>query len=301
MRILVTGTTGFIGSHLAVHLARAGHDVLATARRPETLPALARVDGIRQERLDLAERDGWTDLMEGCQAVVHVALGWGDDGPAMLEGDTAATVALLEASRRAGVRRFVYTSSTAANGEMTPLNRADRAPRPTDLYGATKAATEMFARAYARDGMSVHVVRPGYIFGEPVLEGARSQPDGRFRDIASAVVAGNPVAVVRHDGTQFLHVADLAQVYSRLLHHDAPFSLHYALSSSWRSWEWVARQAMDIAGRTIPVHREERGYGVDPFLFDVSGIREDFDLDFDNGPRLADHLRWELERASSAT
>lgn len=300
MRILVTGTTGFIGSHLAVHLARAGHEVVATARRPGTLPALAKIDGIRQERLDLSERDGWTGLMDGCQAVVHVALGWGDDGPSMLEADTAATVALLEAARRAGVRRFVYTSSTAANGEMTPLNRADRAPRPTDLYGATKAATEMFARAYAGEGMSVHVVRPGYIFGEPVLDGARSQPDRRFRDIASAIVSGKPVAVIRHDGTQFLHAADLAQVYSRLLDHDAPFSLHYALSSSWRSWEWVAEQAMRLSGRTGTVHREDRGYGADPFLFDVSGIREDFGLDFDNAPRLVDHLRWELDRASSA-
>jgi len=301
MRILVTGTTGFIGSHVAVHLARAGHEVVATARRPETLPALSTVDGIRQERLDLSDRGDWGRLASGCDALVHVALGWGDDGPAMLEADTAATVELLETAKRRGVRRFVYTSSTAANGEMTPLNRADRAARPVDLYGATKAASEMFARAYARDGMSVHVVRPGYIFGEPVLEGARSQPDRRFRDLASGIALGRPVELVRRDGTQFLHAADLARVYERLLGHDADFSLHYALSSAWRSWEWIAREAMELAGKTVPLHLDDRGYGAEPFLFDVSGIRDDFGLDFDNRERLRGHLRWELGRASSPT
>ncbi len=300
MRILITGTTGFIGSHLAVHLARAGHQVVATARRPETLPALARVDGIRQERLDLQDRDGWTELVDGCDTLIHVALGWGDEGPAMLQADTAATVSLLETARRAGVGRFVFTSSTAANGEMTALNQADRAPRPTDLYGATKAASEMFARAYARDGMSVHVVRPGYIFGEPVVEGARSQPDRRFRDIASAIASGNPVDLIRHDGTQFLHVGDLVQVYERLLGHNVPFSLHYALSSTWRSWEWVAEQAMSLAGRTVALRSEDRGYGADPFRFDVAGIRDDFGLDFDNTDRLREHMRWELQRTSTS-
>ncbi len=300
MRILITGTTGFIGSHLAVHLAHAGHQVVATARRPETLPALSGVDGIRQERLDLGDRHGWADLVQGCDALIHVALGWGDDGPAMLQADTAATVSLLETARRAGVGRFVFTSSTAANGEMTALNRADRAPRPTDLYGATKAASEMFARAYARDGMSVHVVRPGYIFGEPVLEGARSQPDRRFRDIATAIASGNPIDLVRHDGTQFLHVGDLVQVYEHLLGHIAPFSLHYALSSTWRSWAWVAQEAVSLAGHTVPLRLEDRGYGADPFLFDVAGIRDDFGLDFDNADRLREHLRWELQRTPSS-
>jgi len=295
MRILVTGTTGFIGSHLAVHLARSGHDVVATARDPRKLPALSQIDGIRQNRLDLGERIGWTGLLAGCDALVHVALGWGDDGPAMLENDTAASVALFEAARAAGVGTIVYTSSTAANGEMTALNSADRAPRPQDLYGATKAATEMYARAYAgKAGMKVHVVRPGYVFGEPVLPGARSQPDDRFRALCGDVAAGRPVPLVRHDGTQFLHVSDLVQVYARLLEHPETFSLHYALSSRWVSWEWVAREAMALAGRDVPLAIEDRGYGASPYLFDVSGIRDDFGLDFGNEGRLREHLRWAL-------
>jgi UDP-glucose 4-epimerase len=299
MRILVTGATGFIGSHVALHLARAGHQVVAASRRPESLPSLGEVDGIHLERLELSDRGaGWETLLLGCDALVHVALGWGDDGPSMLEADTAASVALFESARRAGVRKVLYTSSTAANGEMTPLNTPDRAMRPTDFYGATKAATEMYARAYAAQGMSVHVVRPGYVFGEPAVPGGRTQPDRRFRDLCGALSRLEEVRVVRHDGTQFLHVRDLAETYLRILEGKDGFSLHYALAAVWRSWEWIAREAMAIADRDCPLSIEDRGYGETPFLFDVSGIRDDFGLSFDNAESLRGHLRWELARAT---
>lgn len=299
MKILVTGTTGFIGSHVALHLARSGHEVVATAREPQKLAALSRVDGIRQARLDLGDREGWEELLDGCEALVHVALGWGDDGPTMLERDTAASVALFEAARRAGTRRIVYTSSTAANGEMTTSNREDRATRPMDFYGATKAATEMFARAYAHThGMKVHVVRPGYVFGEPAVPGGRCQPDTRFRTLCEDILAGRPVRLVRHDGTQFLQARDLAKVYEALLEDPRAFTIHYALSSKWQSWEGIARRAMELSGKEAPLEIEDRGYGEEPYLFEVAAIREDFGLDFGNETQLGDHLEWQLSEAA---
>lgn len=295
MRVLVTGATGFIGSHLTAALARAGHEVLATGRRPEKLPALGRLPGVRLERLDLGDRSGWVGLLRGCDALAHVALGWGDDGPAMLEADTAASVALFEACLQAGVPQILYTSSTAANGEMDALNREDRQTRPTDFYGATKAATEAYARAYAasRD-LKVRVIRPGYIFGEAAVEGGHGQPDTRFKSICAAVKAGGAVRLIRHDGTQFLHAADLAQVYLAALKHTAPFSVHYGLSRAWRSWEQVAHWAMEQAGKRVDVVMEDKGYGAEPYLFDVGAIQRDFGLSFDNEERLKAHLAWEL-------
>lgn len=299
MKILVTGTTGFIGSHVAMHLATAGHEVVATAREPGKLASLSSVDGIRQARLDLGDRSGWKELFEGCDALVHVALGWGDEGPSMLERDTAASVALFEAARLADVKRIVYTSSTAANGEMTPTNREDRALRPTDFYGATKAATEMYARAYANShGMGMHVLRPGYVFGEPAIAGGRCQPDTRFRTLCEDIVAGRAVKLVRHDGTQFLHARDISKVYEALLGDPRPFTTHYALSSRWRSWEWIAHLAMELAGKEVPLEIEDRGYGETPYFFDVTAIREDFGLDFDNEAALRDHLAWNLAVAT---
>jgi UDP-glucose 4-epimerase len=299
MKVVVTGATGFIGSHVAARLARAGHAVVATGRGPGKVPALGTLAGVTLARLDLGDPASFAAPLRGADVLVHVALGWGDTGPEMLARDTAASVGLLEAARQAGVRRVVYTSSTAANGEMVALNSEDRQPRPTDLYGATKAATELFARAYAhQQKLPVHVVRPGYIFGEPVVPGARSQPDRRFRQICEAVREGRAVKLVKHDGTQFLHAADIAEVYLRLVESPgvAPFSIHYALSKDWTSWEKVALWAMEAAGREVPIDVEDRGYGAEPYLFDVSRIEREFGLAFGNEERLKAHVRWELGR-----
>ena len=64
MRVLVTGATGFIGSHVAVALARAGHEVLSTGRDLQMLPALGAVPGIRLARLGVTERGGWENKAE---------------------------------------------------------------------------------------------------------------------------------------------------------------------------------------------------------------------------------------------
>lgn len=298
MRVLLTGATGFIGSHVAMCLARAGHEVLATGRNPAQLPALASVPGIVAcERLDLADRDDWPRLLAGCEALVHVALGWGEGGPAMLAADTAASIALFDAARVARVSRVIYTSSTAANGELDALNDERRQNRPTDFYGATKAATEIYLRAYAAQrAFQAHVLRPGYIFGEPALPGGRVQPDQRFFDICRAVVRGEPVRLIKHDGTQFLHAQDLAQLYLALLGHGADFSIHYGLSRDWTSWAEIAGMAMAIAGREVAIELEDRGYGAEPCRFDVSAMQRNFGLSFPNAERLRAHVAWVMEQ-----
>jgi UDP-glucose 4-epimerase len=297
MRIAVTGSTGFIGSHLCVEFARSGHQVVATSRDPTKVPALGNVPGIQLARGDLSDATSWPAALAGCDALVHVALGWGEGGPAMLRADTEGSVLLFQAAIDAGIRTIVYTSSTAACGEMSSLNGEDAVPRPVDFYGATKAATEAYLRAFGHTaGAGVHIVRPGYIFGEPVVDGAHAQPDGRFRALVRSVLRGEDVHLVKHDGTQFLHAQDLSKVYLALLAHQASPSVHYALSNRWVSWEEIAVQASKLAGKPPKLAIEDRGYGAEPFLFDVSRIRNDFGLAFGNEDRLGEHLRWELSR-----
>lgn len=297
MRIAVTGATGFIGSHLCVRLAGAGHEVVATGRDPSKVPALGKVPGIVLARGDLSEPSTWGTALEGCETLVHVALGWGNVPVEMFKNDTEASVNLFQAAVDAGVRKIIYTSSTAACGEMVALNDEERVSKPVDFYGATKAATEAYLRAFGHSRkIQVHIVRPGYIFGEPVVVDARSQPDTRFRDLVRAVARGEEVRLVQHDGTQFLHAQDIAEVYAALLTYDRSPSLHYALSSRWVSWEEIAKTASVLAGKPLRLVLEDRGYGESPFLFDVTRIREDFGLAFGNEDRLREHLRWELAR-----
>jgi len=297
MRIAVTGATGFIGSHVSVRLAKSGHEVVATGRNPSKVPALAKVPGIELARGDLSDPSSWNTCLQGCDALVHIGLGWGETGIDMLRNDTEASVRLFQAAVDAGVSRIIYTSSTAACGEMQAVNREDMIPRPMDFYGATKAATESYLRAFGhKHGLSVHVVRPGYTFGESIVEGAHGQPDTRFRDICRAVAKGEPVKLVKHDGTQFLHAQDIAEVYLALLAYTPSPSVHYALSSEWRSWVEVVELADEVAGKKTEIVLEDRGYGEAPFVFDVSAIKNDLGLSFGNLDRLREHVRWELSR-----
>jgi UDP-glucose 4-epimerase len=132
MKIVITGATGFIGSYVAVRLARAGHTVVATGRNPRKVPALGDVPGITLARLELHDPASWAPALAGADVLVHVALGWGEGGLLMLQADTAASVGLFEAAHAAGVRRIIYTSSTAAVGEQQGDDREDIQLRPTD-------------------------------------------------------------------------------------------------------------------------------------------------------------------------
>jgi UDP-glucose 4-epimerase len=294
MKIVITGATGFIGSYVAVRLARAGHEVVATGRNPRKVPALGAVPGITLARLELGDPKSWAPALAGADVLVHVALGWGEGGLLMLQADTAASVGLFEAAHAAGIRRIIYTSSTAAVGEQRGDDREDCPLRPTDYYGATKASTEMFARAFARTTkVPVHVIRPGYIFGEPVVEGASVYSDKRFRNICHAIRDGQPVRLIQNDGTQFLHASNLAKVYESLLTHEAGFSTHFALAKDWCSWADIARMAMAEHGREVPIEFEDRGYGP-ALLYDLSAIERDFGLAFPSREQLRAHVRWVL-------
>ena len=294
MKIVITGATGFIGSYVAVRLARAGHEVVATGRNPRKVPALGAVPGITLARLELGDPKSWGPALAGADVLVHVALGWGEGGLLMLQADTAASVGLFEAAHAAGVRRIIYTSSTAAVGEQRGDDREDCPLRPTDYYGATKASTEMFARAFARTTkVPVHVIRPGYIFGEPVVEGASVYSDKRFRNICHAIRDGQPVRLIQNDGTQFLHASNLAKVYEALLTHEVGFSTHFALAKDWCSWADIARMAMAEHGREVPIEFEDRGYGP-ALLYDLSAIERDFGLVFPSREQLRAHVRWVL-------
>ena len=296
MKIIITGATGFIGSHVAVRLARAGHEIVATGRNPRKVPALGAVPGITLARLELGDPRSWAPALAGADVLIHVALGWGEGGLLMLQADTAASVGLFEAAHATGVKKVIYTSSTAAVGEQRGDDREDCQLRPTDYYGATKASTEMYARAFARTTkVQVHVIRPGYIFGEPVVEGASVYSDQRFLNIVRAVREGRPVRLIQNDGTQFLHSGDLAGVYEALLTHDVGFSTHFALGQDWCSWADLARMAMTEHGREVPIEFEDRGYGP-PLLYDLSAIKRDFGLAFQSLEKLRAHVRWVLTR-----
>jgi UDP-glucose 4-epimerase len=299
MKVHLTGGTGFIGSYVACELAAAGHEVIVLARNPHKVPALAAVPGVRIVHAPMEDMDALGRELVEPEAVVHVALGWGDTGPSMIENETLLSVRLIELALERGAQRFVYTSSTAAAGYELSLIDEDQRRRPTDFYGATKGAVELFLRAYVHKvpGPLLTVIRPGYTFGDPVVPGGSMENDRRFRVICDAARAGQPIRVTRYDGTQFISGRDLAKLYRSVLESELTDEIFFGLGRTFVSWEQIARWAVEQARSSSEIVVEDKGWSPNPVLFSVEKMQRHFGLSFDATKQLQTHIATLLSMA----
>jgi UDP-glucose 4-epimerase len=291
MKIFITGATGFIGSHVAFRLLAAGHELVAIARNPNKLPALSTHPKVRRVTATLLDHDVIHAELAGCDACIHVALGWGNTPLEMLRADTTATVALLDSCIAQGVTRFIYTSSTAALGPFFAEMQETDPTRPSDYYGATKAASEAFVLAVgAQTAMRCNVIRPGYTFGNPVVPGATTQPDRRFRDIVKSAVRNEPIVLKAGDGTQFIAAPDLAHLYESLLLSPHNREVFYGLGASYVSWETIARKAIALCQSKSQLCLE--GESRTPCLFNLKKLQDHFGFAFEAEPYLTQHVQY---------
>jgi nucleoside-diphosphate-sugar epimerase len=191
-RVLVTGGSGFVGSHCILQLLAAGHEVRATVRslaRESDVRAMLAQGGVeRGERLTFAAADltadgGWSEAVAGCELVLHVASPFPMRAPRreeeLIMPAREGTLRVLRAARDAGVRRVVLTSSFAAIGyghpaRSTPFDETtwtDTAAPGVSAYVKSKALAERAAWDFmsAEGGrLELAVVNPVGILG-PVL------------------------------------------------------------------------------------------------------------------------------------
>lgn len=167
MRVFVTGGSGFVGGHVIEALAPS-HAVLAMARSPRSAEAVARY-GATAVAADLDAVDA--SHLAGCDAVVHCAAfveEWGTREQ-FWRGNVEGTTRVLDAARRAGVRRFVHLGTEAALFDGHDLVDIDeRRPYPAAqryLYSETKAEAERRVLAADAAGFATISVRPRLVWG----------------------------------------------------------------------------------------------------------------------------------------
>jgi nucleoside-diphosphate-sugar epimerase len=169
-RAFVTGASGFIGGRLVSRLTSEGWSVRALARSPssaETVRAL----GAEPVTGDLSDREALRSGAAGCTFAFHAAahLGESGDRDEFERVNVGGTKNVLDASREAGVRRFVHVGTEAALIAGQPLVNVDEtAPLRPDspaLYPATKARAEQAVRDANREGFETVVVRPRLVWG----------------------------------------------------------------------------------------------------------------------------------------
>jgi UDP-glucose 4-epimerase len=211
MRVLITGGSGFIGSHVVDKLIERGHSVRLYDLAPSPYRTPEEVDFRAGDVTDL---DTMVDAMTGCEAVIHLAA-VADvnhvvaDPTKAQEVNSEGTLAVLEAARRAAVKRVVYGSTIWAYSDCPERNvdEETRVEAPSHLYTATKLAGEHYCKSYSElYGLDYTVLRFGIPYG----------PRARDATVLAAFCAkaeSGAALTVSGDGSQsrrFVYVEDLA-------------------------------------------------------------------------------------------
>lgn len=247
MKILVTGTAGFIGYHLAKRLLERGDEVvgidsindyydvrLKYARLSETGIAESEIEygkavqsteypSYRFIKLQLEDRDALQKLFaeEHFDAVMNLAAQAGvryslENPYAYIESNVVGFVNLLECARHNPVRHFVYASSSSVYGgnTKTPFSEDDRVDNPVSLYAATKKSNELMANVYSK------------LYGIPTtglrfftVYGPWGRPDMAPILFTKAIVAGEPIKVFNNGNLSrdFTYIDDIIEGVVRVI------------------------------------------------------------------------------------
>jgi dihydroflavonol-4-reductase len=184
MKAFITGATGFVGTHVAHALEAQGADLRVLVRSSSDL---RNIEDLKADRVigDLRDAASIEKAMSGCDVVFHVAADyrlWIRDPQEMYRSNVEGTRGVLEAARKNGVRRVVYTSSVATMGFTSNGHPADEnSPVSLDKmighYKRSKFLAEEVALAAGRNGMDVVVVNPTTPVGEMDI---KPTPTGRI-------------------------------------------------------------------------------------------------------------------------
>ena len=252
MRAVVTGSTGFVGGHVARLLAERGDEVTATYRDAERLERLRQID-VREVKADILDRAAMRRSMRGAEVVFHTA-GFVGSKPAdqVWKLNALAPRLVVEAAAAEGVGRVVVTSSVAAIGPAAPGEIAEE----TDDYRGGDGAyadskhegeAEAFA-AGARLGVEVVSVDPSYVLGVPV---DRSQPGETSTRIVGNYLLGRMPAVV-DGGTNIVDVEDVARGHLLAADKGVPGE-RYILGGENMGWVELIDRIAALAGVHHPL------------------------------------------------
>jgi UDP-glucose 4-epimerase len=303
LKVLVTGGSGFIGSHVVDVLIARGHEPVIFDRLPSPhheRGSVATVIG------DATDTDDLAAAMKSCDAVVHLAaMADVNDVQADPEGaerlNGRATLAVLEAARRSGVERVVYGSTIWVYSDCpeTAVDEDTRFVAPGHLYTATKLAGELYCRSYAElYGIDYTILRFGIPYG----------PRARDATVLAAFVGkalrGEPLTLAG-DGSQgrrFVYVEDLADGVERALAPAAANRIYNLAGSETTTIKELAEAVRDLVGDTEIVHTEARNgdFGGKEVSSERAGAELGWspDTPFAEGARR--YVEWRREREALA-
>jgi dihydroflavonol-4-reductase len=255
MRYLVTGGTGFVGSHLAQILVAAGHGVRVLHRPSSDLAALAGLP-VESALGDLGDAQALEAACAGMDGVFHVAAVadyWRTDRATMMAANVEGTRHVLKAAQSAGVGRVVFTSSVAAVGQRPEGGPADEHVafnlRPERMaYGHSKWLAEEVVRDYVAQGLDAVIVNPGVVIGP----GDRNRISGTF--ILQTARFGR-LTPITSGAMAVTDVRDVARWHLRAMQDGAAGERYILMSENvaYRDWFAMIAEALGVGRPFIQV------------------------------------------------
>jgi UDP-glucose 4-epimerase len=277
MKVLVTGGSGFIGSHVIDKLRAHGHEPVIYDLRESPWHAGDPVETVRGE---VTDAEALAAALSGCDAVAHLAA-VADVNDVMKDPHLAEEInsrgsaAVLEACRLAGVKRVVYASTiwVYSDTESEYVDEATLLPPPGHLYTATKLAGELYCRSYQElYGIDYTILR----FGIPY--GPRAREAAVIPAFTNKAFAGEPLTL-SGDGLQsrrFVYVEDLAEGVVAGLADVACNRVYNLVSDENVTIRQIAELVQEYVGNTEIVFGPARPGDLGSKI--VSGVRAEREL-----------------------
>jgi len=315
---LITGASGFIGSHLVQDLVRRGWKVRALVHsRP--LPSGTEAETIRG---DIQDSSLVRKNLEDVDVVFHLAsaLGFSQIGrEEFFRINAGGTETVLQAARGAGVRRVVHFSSAGVLGHVPSNTVAEETHplNPRDLYDRSKLEGEKIARRYAEQGLDLVIIRPGWVYGpgdrrtfkliKAVVDGLFFMP-GSGRTLQTPVhirdlLAGTSLCLERGRrgevyhlaGGQALAVRDMVAAVARAAGRKPPRLCLPLLPV--KAAAWLMGRAFSLAKKESPLSPSRLAFFIHPKPLCIDKAVRELDyaphINFEEGMR--ETVRWYRE------
>lgn len=269
MRVMVTGHNGYVGKVMTPMLVKAGHEVVGVDTdlyRGSTFGVEPRVAGLTEVQKDI--RDVEMDDLAGIDAVIHLAAlsndPLGDLNPALTyEINHQASVRLAQLAKRAGVERFIFSSSCSNYGaggddwlrEESPFN-------PVTPYGKSKVMAEHDLSQLADDDFSPVLLRSATAYGVS----SRLRFDLAINNlVAWACTTGR--VYLKSAGTSwrpFVHIEDMSRAFIAALHAPRELVHNQAFNVGRTEENYRIRDIAEIVVETVPGSRIEFAPDAEP-------------------------------------
>jgi len=250
MNILVTGGTGFIGSHIAAALQRAGHRVRLLIRSKKKLD---RVFGILETPIDDFVIGDVTDVsavsrgLEDCEAVVHTAgmvSTARKDIPRVFETNVTGTRNVIDQALALGLHHIIHLSSITAvyQPEASRLDETSPPGIAGNAYGQSKVKCEHYVRALQAQGAPITITYPTSVIGP--------HDPGLTEPLQGLVFFLRAGALITKTGMQIIDVRDVADVHCQILDRP-PKSDRFMIGGHYFGWPQLAETLEHLTGRRL--------------------------------------------------